>query len=180
MRQNIQLFRDNDEFSAAMAEVSNPIHEQAQREIWKLKDQYATSVFFGEFLWDNELFDLARYFSRRYWAMNYEAIIKAMAVAGTYEAYIIVVESAMGQGRITFENPSPSHLIINVAAGDVIKPADAMLADDTLAPLTVEGPTYPGAALEFVDSSSNLTFMETAKLIEMLVPNGVFVEINSI
>lgn len=181
MRQNVQLFRTDDTFSAAMAEIAQQIHAQAQRNIWKLKDDFATSVFFGEFLWDHQLFDLARYFSRRYWSKNYEAIIAAMAVAGTYEAYIIVVESAMGRGRITFETPAPSHLIINVAAGDVIKPAEARHpAEGPLVPLDVDGPTYPGAPLEFVDSSSNLTFQETAKLIEMLVPNGVFVEIRSI
>lgn len=180
MNQNIQLFRTSDAFSSAMGEIATQIHGIAQRNIWKLKDEFATSVFFGEFLWDNKLFDLARYFSRRYWSMNYEAIIRAMEVAGTYEAYIIVVESAMGKGRITFETPAPSHLIINVSGGDIIKPAEARLADESLAPLTVDGPSYPGAVLEFVDSASNLTFQETAKLIEMLVPNGVFVEIKSI
>lgn len=179
MKQNIQLFRTGDAFSASFSEMGRKVHSVAQRNMWKLKDEFATSRFFGEFLWDNQLFDLARYFSRRYWASNYEAIIRAMKVAGTYEAYIIVVESAMGQGRVTFETPSPSHLIVNVAAGDIIKPAEARHGDE-LVPLTVDGPTYPGAALEFVDSASNLTFQETAKLIEMLAPNGVFVEIRSI
>lgn len=179
MRENIQLFRQGSEFSDAMAQIAGVMHTMAQRNMWKLKDEFATSEFFGGFIWDNKLFDLARFFSRKYWADNYEAIIHAMTIAGTYESIIIVVESAMGEGRVTFEWPAPSHVRILIAAGDVIKPAEARLADESLVPITVEGPTYPGAALEFIHSSSNLTFAETAKLVEMLIPNGVYAEIVS-
>lgn len=169
---NIQLFRYFDKFSYSMYDVVNEVNEQQQSQYWSLKDTFPTSRHFGEFLWDNQLMDLAAFFSRRYWSTNYEAIIKAMGQAGTYEAIITVVESAMGAGYITFENPAPSHLIVRITpevvnhnwvdeTGDNVQALDGTNLDDVI----------------FADSASPLSFQETVKLIELLNVNGVFIEI---
>ncbi|MCH7370035.1 hypothetical protein [Aeromonas sp. MR16] len=174
---NIQLFRHDDELTNGMFDVCNRVNELQQAELWELKDTFSTSQHFGRFLWDNQLFDLARFFSRVYWSKNYEAIIAAMKIAGTYEAYIIVVNSALGDGLITFDNPSPGHLIITVKAGDVFRPWSVALADGTMTSLHTGGSNYDGKLLTLVDSAAQLTFQETIKLIELLNVSGMFVEI---
>lgn len=179
-KSNIQPFRKADRFADGMMTVVTRVNNLQLVNLWRLKDNFPTSEFFGQFLWDNDLFDLARFFSRRYWSQNYPAIIEAMRIAGTYESIIVVVTSAMGSGLVTFENPAPSHLRVLIAAGDQGVQAEALLDDGTKAQITVDGPTYPGADLTFAHSTSQLTFAETAKLIELLIPSGVFVEIVSV
>lgn len=174
---NIQLFRHDDELTSGMFDVCNRVNELQQAELWELKDSFSTSKHFGRFLWDNQLFDLSRFFSRRYWSKNYEAIIAAMKIAGTYEAYIIVVNSALGAGQITFENPNPGHLIIRVSAGDVIRPWSVVMRDGAVSTLQAAGSTYDGTNMALVDSGAQLTFQETVKLIELLNVSGIFVEI---
>lgn len=179
-KSNIQPFRRRDPFADGMLEVVTDVNNQQQDQLWNLKDNFWQSKHFGAFLWDNQLMDLARFFSRRYWVENFPAIIKALEVAGTYESIIIIVGSAMGSGLVTFETPSPSHLRVMIAAGDALYDAQAMGSDGLIYPITVDGPTYPGAQLEFAHSSSALTLQETAKLIELLIPSGVYLEIESI
>lgn len=179
-KSNIQPFRKADQFADGMLEVVTDVNNQQLEQLWILKDTFKESRRFGAFLWDNQLMDLAKFFSRRYWVDNFPAIIKAMEIAGTYESIIVVVTSAMGSGLVTFETPAPSHLRVLIAVGDEARPAEAMLSNGLLAQITVDGPTYPGADLDFAHSTSELTFGETAKLIELLIPNGVFVEIVSV
>lgn len=174
---NIQLFRQHNELSTRMFDAMAPVNERQQIELWRLKDTFATSKHFGAFLWDSGLFDLAKFFSRRYWVINFEAIIKAMAIAGTHEAYIIVVNSAMGDGKITFENPNPGHLIINVIAGDVSHNWGVAMAGGEVEEIVAGGSDYDGENITFTDSTANITFQETVKLIELLNVNGMFVEV---
>lgn len=177
MRDNIQKFR-NDDFSDAMLTVASPLWRAQQANTWRLQDEFAESVFFGEFLWDNRLFDLARYFSREYWSRNYRAILAAIRVAGTYESYLVVLYSAIGHDAvITFEVPDHSHLVINVNPGSNLYPWEALTFDGELVALDAmhNGALAP---LEFAHSTSALAESETIKLIQHLTPNGIFVEVH--
>jgi hypothetical protein len=177
MRDNIQKFREDD-FSKAMLTVASPMWRMQQANTWRLQDEFAQSVFFGEFLWDNNLFDLARYFSREYWAANYRAILSAIRVAGTFESYLTVLYSAVGyDAEITFEVPDASHLRINVNPGSGLSPWEGLMTDGQL--MGIEA-MHSGALepLEFAHSTSPLVVSETIKLIEHLTPNGVFVEVH--
>lgn len=176
MRDNIQKFRE-DAFSDAMLTVATPIWRMQQANTWRLQDEFAESVFFGEFLWDENLFDLARYFSREYWSANYRAILGAIRVAGTFESYLTVLYSAIGYDAvITFEVPDYSHLIINVNPGSGLALWESLLVDGELVEMEAmhQGALSP---LEFAHSTSPLVIGETVKLIEHLTPNGIFVEV---
>lgn len=174
---NIQPFRKFDRLADGMLEVVTDVNNQQQDQLWLLKDTFNRSQNFGGFLWDNQLMDLARFFTRRYWVDNFPAIIRAMEIAGTYEAILIVVESAMGTGRITFENPAPSHLIVNIAVGTESQPWVARTGEGREQIIANE----PDGAddIYFVDSTTALTFEETAKLIELLNVTGVFLEVRA-
>lgn len=178
IKDNIQLFRNKDEFSNSMYVVVSEVNNIQQQQYWSLKDTFKTSRHFGEFLWDNKLFDLAAFFSRRYWSENYEAIIKAMSIAGTYEAFIIVAESAMGPGSISFENPSPSHLIVKLTPLTYNHAWMAVNADQSQEQMVaVDGDGTND--FYFADSLTPMSFQETAALIELLNVNGVFIEIQT-
>lgn len=180
-KKNIQLFRTNDEFSYAMYDVVDAVNKYQQEQYWLLKDTFETSKDFGEFLWDNKLFDLAEFFSRRYWSDNYEAIIHAMEIAGTYEAIITVVESAMGSGIVTFQNPEPSHLIVNIAPDTVNQPWFGVNTDQSREQMIgYDESEASNFDYYFADNRSPLSFQETVKLIELLNVNGVFLEITTI
>lgn len=177
MRENIQKFRE-DEFSDAMLTVATPMWRMQQANTWRLQDEFSESVFFGEFLWDNRLFDLARYFSREYWSANYRAILAAIRVAGTFEAYLTVLYSAIGHDAvILFEVPGASHLRINVNPGSGLYPWEALSTEGTLIGIEAmhNGVLVP---LELAHSTSKLVISETIKLIEHLTPNGIYVEVN--
>lgn len=177
MRDNIQKFRE-DEFSDAMLTVSSPLWRAQQANTWRLQDEFAESVFFGEFLWDNNLFDLARYFSREYWSKNFRAILAAIRVAGTFESYLVVLYSAIGSDAvITFEFPGPAHLRINVNPGSGLVPWEALTFDGELVVIEAmhNGTLEP---LELAPSISPLTVSETIKLIDHLTPNGIYVEVH--
>lgn len=175
---NIQPFRKRDPFADGMLEVVTTVNNQQQDQLWLLKDTFATSYDFGAFLWDNQLMDLARFFSRAYWAANFPAIIKAMEIAGTYEAILIVVESAMGTGLVTFDSPNPSHLIVNILVGTSQQPWFARNGNSTADQVIANEPDGPDD-IYFLDSTSALTFEETAKLIELLNVTGVFLEVRA-
>lgn len=177
-KSNIQPFRRHDRFADGMIEVVTAVNNQQQDQLWLLKDTFPDSQDFGAFLWDNQLMDLAKFFTRRYWVDNFPAIIRAMEIAGTYEAILIVVESAMGTGRITFENPNPSHLIVNISVGTEHQPWVSRNSNSTREQMIANEPDGPDD-FYFVDSSSALTFEETAKLIELLNVTGVFIEVRA-
>ena len=179
MPDNIQLFRDreySERFDAWTARVKNL---QAAN-LWRFNDEIATSKMFGYFLWDNNLSDLVPFFSREYFGENWSAIIAAFEVAGTFEAYLIVIRSAIGNDTVvTFSVPSESHLIIGIEqpTGNFVwgsEKAGELL--DTI-PDQIQ---YPETTLIFKRSISNLTINEMLKLIELLNVNGVFVEVNFI
>lgn len=172
---NVQKFREDD-FSKGMFDVSAYMWRQQEIETWRLQDDFAASTFFGQFLWDNNLFDLARFFSRDYWSRNYRAILEAMRVAGTYESFLIVLRSALGEAVVvTFENPNPSHLVIRANPAEYLQRWEALLPDGTRE--YVDG-MHDGAIvpLEFADPSAGLQLNETLKLIEHLNINGLFIE----
>lgn len=172
---NVQKFRE-DEFSKGMFDVSAYMWRQQEIETWRLQDDFASSQFFGEFLWDNNAFDLARFFSRDYWSKNYRAILEAMRIAGTYESFLVVLRSALGDAvEVTFEVPNPSHLIIRANPAEYLHQWEALqpsgLREDIYG--MHNGELQP---LEFSDPSAGLQLNETIKLIEHLNVNGLFIE----
>jgi hypothetical protein len=173
---NIQLFRDNDEYSARMFNVTNDVHFIQAAYYWLFIDTFQTSQYFGEFLYDNQLSDLAEFFTREYWIRNFPAIISALSKAGTFEAYIEIITSALGETNVTFENPNPSHLIIRLDQPTAIYGFGAW-HNLALAQLIPDQVQYPNSELAVGTSTAPLTVNETLKMIELLNVNGVFVEV---
>ncbi len=170
-----QLFRDteyNIRFDRWTATVKNLQGAMA----WRMHDEILTSKTMGYFIWDNVLSDLVPFFSREYFAENWEAIINAFARAGTFESYILVIQSALGAGTaITFVSPEPSHLQINIAAPTGIAQWVAYTNNENqnVIPDQLQ---YPDSTLVFEQGEADLTISETIKLIELLNVNGVLVE----
>lgn len=177
IKTNIQLFRDNDDYCNPFFRCVNPPNELQQKFLWLTNDTFSTSKYFGYFIWDNEISDLAPFFSRDYFAENWSAIIGALAIAGTFEAYLLIIKSALGDDTlIVFESPDPSHLIINISepTGDYTFTAYTENEFKTVIPDQIQ---YPNTELAFRKSLGDLTINETLKLIDLLNVNGVFVEV---
>jgi hypothetical protein len=173
---NIQLFRKDDEYSDRMFNVTNDVNVIQGIYYWLFIDTYITSPYFGEFLYDNGLSDLAEFFTRDYWIANFPAIVSALSKAGTYEAYIEIINSALGDANVTFENPDPSHLIIRLDQPTAIYGFGAW-HNFEIAQLIPDQIQYPNSELVVGTSTAPLTVNETLKMIELLNVNGVFVEV---
>ena len=176
---NVQLFRDA-EYSIRFDRWTARVKNLQSAMLWRFSDEIETSVTFGYFIWDNNLSDLVPFFSREYFANNFNAIIDAFKIAGTFEAYITVIKSAIGDdATINFDVPSESHLIINInnPTGTYIWGA---YTDNETSDVIPEQINNPDNVFVFQDSISQLTVNETKKLIELLTVNGVFVEVNFI
>lgn len=178
VKPNIQLFR-NDDFSNRMYDVEQIVNTFQQTQYWEMKDTFLTSKVFGAFIWDNKILDIAVYFSRRYWVDNFPAIVEALKYAGTYRAIETIVESAMGGGSITFSNPEPSHLIIQIAAETQLFDWGALTPPDVMDVIEAVEPDG-NDTIQFAHSTAALTLQETIKLIELLNVNGVFLEIQTV
>ena len=174
---NIQLFRDR-EFSIRFDAWTARVKNLQAAMLWRFNDEIETSVTFGEFIWDNNLSDLVPFFSREYFASNFTAIIDAFKIAGTFESFIVVIKSAIGDDAvINFDVPSESHLIINIQNPTGIFTWGAYTNNETV-DVIPDQVQYPDGLFTFQTSIAALTVNETAKLIELLSVNGVFVEVN--
>ena len=171
---NVQLFRDR-EFSYRFDQWIASVVEFQGRHILNLVDDYASSKSMGYFIWDNNLCDIAEYFSREYFSDNFESIIQAFERAGTHEAYILIIRSALGPTTsVRFDHVNPAHLRILIgnpsASGNLgfYKASTGETSawiDDKARNLTAES------------STTNLTLNETVNLIKLLTVNGMFVEV---
>ena len=173
----VQLFR-NEEFNSRFDDWIGTLKDTQLKLNWLLYDNIIASKFYGYYIWDNNLSDLAEYFTREYFADNFNAIIGALQVAGTYEAYLIILRSALGDGVVvTFDSPNPSHLIINI-----VSPTGASdwagFDEGFYSSMIPDQIQYPDSNFVFGVAVSNLTINETLKLIDLLNVNGVFVEVN--
>lgn len=175
---NIQLFRDR-EYSIRFDKWTARVKDLQAAMLWQFNDNIETSKTFGYFIWDNNLSDLVPFFSREYFADNFTAIIDAFKIAGTFEAYITVIKSALGADTtINFENPTESHLIINVSSPTGAFIWGAYTSDNVTVDVIPDQVQYPDGVFSFQTSIAPLTVSETAKLIELLTVNGMFVEVN--
>lgn len=173
----VQLFRDteyNQRFDAWTAR--NKSFQAAH--LLRMFDQLPTSKTFGEFIWDNNLSDLAEFFTRDFFADNWTAIVGALQIAGTYEAYLTIIRSALGEGTvISFDAPSPSHLIINIVnpTGEVTRQA---YTENVFVDRIPDQTQYPDTVRQAQTSIAPLTIKQTEKLIQLLNVNGVYVVVN--
>ena len=111
----VQLFRDCDPFNIRFDAWTARVKNLQGISLITYFDEITTSKTFGYFIWDSGLSDLAPFFSREYFSTNWPAIFDALKIAGTFEAYLLIIKSALGgDTAVTFENPDPSHLIINI------------------------------------------------------------------
>lgn len=172
-----QLFRDtefNVKFDAWVSRNKNLQSAMA----WRFSDEITTSKMYGEFIWDNDLSDIAPFFSREYFANNFPAIIAAFEVAGTFESYLTIIRSALGDSTaVTFSSPNPSHLIIGIAQPTGIETMGSY-TQNALLDTIPDQVQYGESVLAFARNVTGLTINETVKLIELLNVNGVFVEVN--
>jgi hypothetical protein len=177
IKTNIQLFRKDNEFSERFFRVINLPNQLQQQFLWLLNDTFSTSKYFGYFIWDNNLSDLVPFFSREYFASNWTAIFDAFKVAGTFEAYILIIKSALGDDtQVTFEVPSASHLIIKITEPTGILQWSAYSNDEFKD--VYPAPVEENKTLVFSKALGDLTVNETLKLIELLNVNGIFVEVD--
>jgi hypothetical protein len=178
IKPNIQKFRKNDEYSDRMFYVVNDVNSLQQLYLWLYNDTFIVSPFFGAFVYDNELFDLAAFFSREYWVDNFPAILSAVQRAGTFDSYYQVIVSALGSNtEVVFDAPNPSHLIINITAPTGNAGFGAWHQEQLVGIIPEQIPN-PDQGLAFARSLAPLTVNETIKMIDLLNVNGVFVEVN--
>jgi hypothetical protein len=174
-----QLFRCNDrsiEFDDYLSRLKNFQAVNA----YNYLDTISTSLYMGYWIYDNDLFDIAKYFSRDFFATNFNAIVNAFKVAGTYQSYIAIIQSAVGgDTEINFSSPAPSHLVINVSnpTGARTWGAITPAGNPELTEVMPDQINYPDSVFGFQSSIAALTVPETVALLEMLNVNGVFVEI---
>lgn len=177
IKTNIQLFRDHDEFSDRFFRCVSLPNALQQVALWNLNDQFPTSKYFGYFLWDNNLSDLTPYFTRDYFAENWTAIYEALEIAGTFESYLKIIKSALGNDTvITFESPDPSHLKITISEPTGSATWGAYTGGELL-PVVPDQTQYPDHILVFSKSLPELTVSQTLSLINLLNVTGVFVEV---
>ena len=174
---SVQLFRYCDEFNERFSSWTARIKNLQGRNLARFFDTIAESKTYGYFIWDNNLSDLAQFFTREYFADNWTAILSAFRIAGTFEAYILVIQSALGASTtITFAVPEASHLIISIQEPTGSFGWGAWTAEQ-LQTVIPDQTQYPDDVMIFQQSITGLTVSETVKLIELLNVNGVFVEI---
>ena len=172
----VQLFRDCDPFNEKFSAWTARIKNLQGRNLIRFFDTVAESQTYGYFIWDNNLSDLTPFFTRDYFAENWTAILSAFEIAGTFEAYILVIKSALGEDTsVTFASPEPSHLIISIS-----EPTGAFgwgaWTQEQLLRVHPDQTQYPDDSFVFQKSLSGLTVNETVKLIELLNVNGIFIE----
>lgn len=173
----IQLFRDT-EFCNRFDNWIKIVKNLQASYAWRMFDQFQFSVGFGYFIYDNNLSDLTPYFSRDYFANNWTSILAAFEIAGTFEAYLLIIRSALGaETQVSFENPEPSHLIINI-----INPTGAVqfaaYHNHETVDIIPNQTALPNSTLNFLQGVAPLTVNETIKLIDLLNVSGVWVEVN--
>ena len=177
IKTNIQLFRECDEFSERFFRCVGRPNALQQIGLWNFADQFTTSKYFGYFIWDNNISDLAPFFTRDYFAENWSAIIGALKIAGTFESYIAIIKSALGDDTvITFESPAPSHLKITISEPRGIFRFGAQTGGELL-PVIPSETQYPDSVLVFSKSLGGLTIPQTLSLIDLLNVSGVFIEV---
>lgn len=170
---NIELFRPELEYDQRMFNVINRVNVEQQINLWSLKDTVVYSNYFAGYVWDFELMDLARFFTRDYWVENFTSIIFAVNSACSYESFLSLIGSALGAGTIvSFQTPKAGHLIIYIQSGT---DQDAFGAFNGVSTDLVV--TEGGDQIVFSNAKSPLTVAETEALVRLLVPSGVFVEI---
>ncbi|HDM8140669.1 TPA: immunoglobulin domain-containing protein [Vibrio harveyi] len=172
-----QLFRDK-EFNQRFARWTGSQKTKQARQFVNLLDQFGTSAMFGEFIWDNDLTEIAKFFSREYFAANFPAIAKAFANAGTYESYLTVIRSAMGEATvIELETPHPAHLLINIlnpTGQSYLQVNDSGVRKN----LHPDQSNYPNTTFIAQRSTGDITSNETMKLIELLNVNGINIDVS--
>ena len=174
---DVQLFR-NEEYNIRFDDWIGALKKIQLAMCWRIHDQIVASKYYGYYIWDNDLFDLARFFTRDYFAENFNAIIGAMQIAGTFESYLIVIRSALGAGvSVTFDSPAPSHLIINITSPTGAVDWSAYHGNE-FTDMIPDQVQYPDSNFIFSVGVSDLTINETLKLIELLNVNGLFVEVS--
>ena len=180
IKTNIQLFRANNEFSERFFTVINQPNLVQQLNLWLLSDTFSTSKYFGYFVWDNNLSDLVQFFTRDYFAENWTAIIEAFKIAGTFEAYILIIKSAIGNDvDITFASPNPSHLQISISEPTGVFRWGAR-CDGQVIPVIPDQTQYPNTVMAFEKTISILTVNQTINLLNLLNVSGVFIEVSFI
>jgi len=173
-KSNIELFRENDQFSDRFFEVINIPNILQQRELIKLREEVGYSAYFGAFIYDNQGVDISKYFSLDYFTNSFKGFIQALTVTGTYESYISIIKNSINISHITFENPDPSHLIIRLTPTITNAYFNAFYKSN-LEKLHPDSVQYVDSDLIF--KSTSIHTRETVKMIELLNVNGVFVQI---
>ncbi len=73
------------------------------------------SPFFGYMLYDEGVLPIIKNIDRDFFASNYLAIIKAMASAGVYDSYLLLIDQIIGpDSMVRFVTPKPGHLQIYI------------------------------------------------------------------
>lgn len=114
IKNNIQLFRKNDEYSRRFYNVIYKVNEIQQAYLLLLKSDYIYSKSFATLIYNNNLFSLSQFFNLDYFVNNFSTLISSLEKAGTFESYIHIIKSALGVIDIIFKIPDPSHLIITI------------------------------------------------------------------
>lgn len=177
IKTNIQLFRECDEFSERFFRCVARPNALQQIGLWNFNDQFATSKEFGYFIWDNNISDLVPFFTRDYFAENWNAIVSTLKVAGTFNSYITIIKSALGDDTvITFASPEPSHLQITISEPTGVFRFGAQTGGELL-PVIPDQTQYPDSVLVFSKSLGGLTITQTLAMIDLLNVSGVFIEV---
>ncbi|MGD1335028.1 Ig-like domain-containing protein [Vibrio harveyi] len=114
-----QLFRDDESCRYFFDIIKATKQQNYINDLVKMSKEAESSKAFGYVLYDSNAFPQLSNLSREFFATNYQSILEAMAGAGVFNSYILLVKQVMGEStRVFHEILNPAHLIIKITKSE--------------------------------------------------------------
>lgn len=170
-----QLFRDDEACKYFFEIIKLTKQQNYINNLVKMSREATSSKAFGYVLYDSKAFPQLSNLSRDFFASNYQAILDAMARAGVFDSYILLVKQIMGEStKIYHEIPNSGHLVIKIAKTE--SNFQKLATNDELQ-LATSGALGILATIPI----SDFTITQLKKTIEALCqPAGIYVDLRTI
>ena len=173
--QNIELFRQSQR-SLFINDWFLRVKSKQSRALWQLFDDLLISKQFSMHVYDKNLSDLAAFFTKSFFTNNFGSVLYCLEHAGTFESYIILIKSALGEdSKIEFESTKKGSLTIKIKMPTELKKIGAFNAGKMKALEIADNALFCASHI-----SSLLTISETEALIKLLTPIGISVNVDYI
>ena len=173
--QKIELFRQSDR-SKFIDDWFLGVKAKQAAHLWQLFDDLLVSKQFAEHVYINSLSDLAAFFSKEFFINNFGSVLYCLQSAGTYESYILLIKSALGEdSKIEFESNKSGSLTIKIKMPTELKKIGAFNSGKMKALEIADNALFCASHIR-----SLLTIPETEALIKLLTPVGIYVNVDYI